>query len=192
MTQPMPPMYAMPPRPRTSAAAVTSMILGILGCVPFATGLFAVILGIVGLRAAAKPGMGGRGFAIAGLILGVLSLLGWIGFGGAFYVAYRSTAPARAQCRLFLQDVSDGKVTDAQSLCVDSVTLDEVDALADQLKSAGSLNDVTFMSFNVQANPGQSSTMVAGSAIFQHGPKSVSFTLISTSAGLKIQKWDVK
>lgn len=70
----------------TSKTAVTSMILGIVGA--FLTGLVSslfgsvsLVLGIVGLcfaiagmRATKDEVMGGRGFAIAGLVLSIVSI----------------------------------------------------------------------------------------------------------------------
>lgn len=62
--------------------AITSLVTGIvtlvLFCVPFlaqATGIFAIIGGIVGLRRTADGRAGGRGMAIAGLITGGIGLL---------------------------------------------------------------------------------------------------------------------
>ena len=68
----------------TSGAAIASLICGILGCVPFITSLLAVILGFVGIKATSNGRAGGRGMAIAGLILGLLGIFGWgLGGGGA-------------------------------------------------------------------------------------------------------------
>ena len=70
--------YTMAPQRQTSGAAVASLICGILGCVPLLTGLLAIILGIVGLRTNARATRyTGRGMAIAGLILGLISLIAW-------------------------------------------------------------------------------------------------------------------
>jgi len=42
------------------------------GCVPFLTGLLAVIFGVVGMRRTRDRRVGGRGLAIAGLCLGIV------------------------------------------------------------------------------------------------------------------------
>src|SRR5271156_6556428 len=70
--------YSMPASTRTSGAAITSLVCGLLGCVPFVTGLVAVITGIIGISATGNPAVRGRGMAIAGLILGLLSIGGWL------------------------------------------------------------------------------------------------------------------
>ena len=68
-----PSQYSMQPQRQTSGSAVASLICGILGCVPLITGLLAVILGVMGLRATKNPKYTGRGMAVAGLILGLIS-----------------------------------------------------------------------------------------------------------------------
>jgi hypothetical protein len=69
-------------RPRgptgTSIAAVVSLVLGILSfCLLFLAGIPAIIVGVLGLRAIGQSGgrLGGRGMAVAGIILGVLGVL---------------------------------------------------------------------------------------------------------------------
>jgi Septum formation len=68
---PYPPgYYPPPPAPKTNWWAVVSLITGVIGMV-----LLSVIFGIVGLNRA-KYGQGGRGLAIAGLVLSGLWVLG--------------------------------------------------------------------------------------------------------------------
>ena len=65
---PQPPYAGMPPAyqpQRTSAAAVTSLVCGILGCF-IITGIVAIITGIIGLSATSNPNVKGRGMAVAG------------------------------------------------------------------------------------------------------------------------------
>jgi hypothetical protein len=67
---PQPGYYAPPPTQKTNWWAIVSLIFGVLGGV-----LISVICGIVGLNKA-KQGQGGRGMAIAGLVLSGLWVLG--------------------------------------------------------------------------------------------------------------------
>ena len=67
---PPPPGQYAPPTPGTNWWAVISLIFGVLGGV-----LISVVCGIVGLNRA-KKGQGGRGMAIAGLVLSGLWILG--------------------------------------------------------------------------------------------------------------------
>ncbi len=72
-------------RPKTSAAAVFSLVFGlsalfcaltgILSPLAVVFGLLAVVLGVVGLKKAKLANVTGRGVAIGGLVLGTLGLL---------------------------------------------------------------------------------------------------------------------
>ena len=66
-------------KPPASAAAVLSLVCGILLCLPVATGLTAIIAGLIARgQAARKPTLvGGRGMAMTGILLGILNLIGW-------------------------------------------------------------------------------------------------------------------
>jgi hypothetical protein len=74
MPYPAPPpgYYAPPPAQQTNWWAVVSLIFGVLGGV-----LVSVVCGIVGLNKA-RQGQGGRGLAIAGLVLSALWVVGLV------------------------------------------------------------------------------------------------------------------
>ena len=61
----------------TCGLAIASLICGIVGCIPGA-GIAAVVTGHMALGRIKISGQGGRGMAIVGLILGYLSIVGWI------------------------------------------------------------------------------------------------------------------
>ncbi|WP_441245627.1 DUF1707 and DUF4190 domain-containing protein [Kitasatospora sp. McL0602] len=67
------------PAPRTSPAAVASLVLGLL-CVPTLglLGLPAVVTGHLATRQIRAQGESGEGMALAGLLLGWLSVTGWL------------------------------------------------------------------------------------------------------------------
>ncbi|WP_157930611.1 DUF4190 domain-containing protein [Glycomyces xiaoerkulensis] len=76
----MPPQYGgMPPQEPPKGQAIASMVLGICGaalvCIPFvnlALGIIAAALGGVALKKVNAGQAGGRGMAIAGLVLGII------------------------------------------------------------------------------------------------------------------------
>jgi len=73
-----------PPQPgerKISGMAVASFVLSLCGffCAGFILGLLAVIFGGVALSAINKdPRLGGKGLAIAGLVIGIIDLAVWI------------------------------------------------------------------------------------------------------------------
>ncbi len=80
-TTPYPPGYgpgpyapAYPPAPGTDGVSIAALVTGILGM-----GVVPLVLGIVGLNRTKKTGRSGRGFAIAGVVLGSVSIVAWIG-----------------------------------------------------------------------------------------------------------------
>jgi hypothetical protein len=68
--------------PRVSALAVSSLVFGLLCCIP-GSGLIGTILGGAGLvRISQSDGrLSGRGMAFSGLILGLLGTMLWLGLG---------------------------------------------------------------------------------------------------------------
>ncbi|TKR24349.1 DUF4190 domain-containing protein [Cellulomonas hominis] len=82
---------------RTDGVSIAALVTGILG-----TGVVALVLGIVGLRRTKKNGTQGRGFAIAGVVLGGLGVLSWIVLGvviGTAVVAHNNElADLRSSC----------------------------------------------------------------------------------------------
>jgi len=70
------PMYQQPmyqPAPRTNGFAIASFVCSLL-CI----NILGIIFGHVSISQINRTGEGGKGLAIAGLILGYLSLVGWI------------------------------------------------------------------------------------------------------------------
>jgi Domain of unknown function (DUF4190) len=133
----MPP-YPLPFRPpRTSAAAVASLVMGLLGCLPFVTGILAIITGIIGIAVTGRPDVRGRGVAVAGLILGIVSLLSWTGIGVGAWRWWVITAPQRNVARQFVSDLSHGNTSAAAAQSTTRVTDAQLDAAAQKAKSWG-------------------------------------------------------
>lgn len=94
--RPMAPEPQYTPPPKTSGAAIASLILSLVGfCIPFLGPLLAIVFGIVGkVNVGNSQGrLTGGGMAIAGICLGVLGLLGHGVFvGGSIYLASKTVA----------------------------------------------------------------------------------------------------
>ncbi len=69
-------------KPPASTAAVIALVCGLLLCLGPLTGIPAIIAGFIARGAVKKDpaNVGGGGLAIAGIILGVLNLLGWAAY----------------------------------------------------------------------------------------------------------------
>ncbi|GEA87519.1 DUF4190 domain-containing protein [Cellulomonas cellasea] len=77
------PGYGQPPVARgTDGMSIAALVTGILGL-----GFIPVILGVLGLKRTKANGTSGRGLAIAGIILGVLSFIAWIVLAISLFVA---------------------------------------------------------------------------------------------------------
>ncbi len=70
MTQPTPGYAAAPAAPKTNVLAIVSLVISILGF-----NLIAIILGAIALNQIKKTGENGRGLAIAGIIIGAISIV---------------------------------------------------------------------------------------------------------------------
>ena len=76
-------IHSQPQPTKTSGMAVTSMILGILSILGAAIfllpPLLAVIFGHISLGQCKRdPALGGKGMGVAGLVLGYITLAGWL------------------------------------------------------------------------------------------------------------------
>jgi hypothetical protein len=163
--------YTMAPAAkRSNGAAITSLILAILFCVPFLTSFLAIIFGFLGIRKARDPNVGGKGLAVAGLLLGLLGLVGWIAISAAggygAYALWKYGAPARAEAKQFAQDLSAGNIDAAKGRTTDRIKREDLVQAADAMKSLGTLQDTMLFSSSLQSANGVTSMDVAGAAMF--------------------------
>src|SRR5205085_8436409 len=162
--------YAMPPQRKTSGAANAALIFGILGCVPLITGLIAIVCGFIGIRTTRDPRYSGRGMAVAGLILGLLSVLIWgivggtAGLGG--WMAYTYTKPAREAAKQLAADLAAGNVDAAMARSTSQVKREELVAAAAKMKGWGTFLDTTMPIGSRQNVSGVEEAYVAGAATF--------------------------
>jgi len=122
-----------------SIAAIASLACGIFLIVPFFAGLAAVALGVIGIRQANELNMRGRRLAIAGVILGVLNILGWIAY---FKLISEISGPGRTVAHHFIDDLNSADSAKAQSECLANVGPDRLMAATNQVKSWGGVKSV--------------------------------------------------
>ena len=77
----------------TNKSAVASLILGLTVHIPLVTGIAAIILGIVGRKRAKTLDGQGSLLAKVGLILGILSVSGWMLYSFALSAAWTQPTP---------------------------------------------------------------------------------------------------
>jgi hypothetical protein len=180
-------------RPGTSGAAIGSLICGILGCIPVITSLLAIILGIIGIKSTSGGRAGGRGMAIAGLLLGLLGIAGWGAFGALGLWGWsQGKKLAGSTCVPFVQAVSEGDYTKAANFS--TMTDAEMTALHEQIKGWGTVSEMSVNSINAQKNAGTPGHVVmSGKAQFSTvGSKEFDVELDSSSGQLKIVKIEFK
>jgi hypothetical protein len=168
-------MYAMQPA-RTSGAAVTSLVCGLLLCIPFVTGLLAVVTGLVGMKTGRQPGRTGAGLATFGLLLGVLNLVGWgaatpkmIAVGKQ---AYGQVVAQNEVARQFIKDLSAGDVSAAAAKCHTTMPRESLEKAVETVKPWGAFQEASVASVNVQnSTDAGESWLVQGTAKYATGDR---------------------
>jgi hypothetical protein len=184
--------YGMPPQKTTSGAAIASLIFGILGCVPFITGLLAIILGIVGIKKTGDPRYSGRGLAIGGLLLGLLSLVLWGVFGGGLYAYYVVATPARQLSHQFARDLAAGNIDAAQGSSTGAIGRDELATASEKMKSWGTLQDTTVFPV-MEKSGGVDAFEGAGFINFSNGqPVQYFVRMVKTGGQLKVDGFSLQ
>jgi hypothetical protein len=152
--------------------ALASLITALVGfCVPLLGGFLAVLFAFFGFRTAKKSNSG-KGLAVAGLILGLLSLAGWGVFGIAGFGVWKATETNRQLAVTFVNDLSAGDISKAGKSTDDStVTEEELRGMSGYVKKHGSITDVTSFSFEVKETPGASTAEVVSIVTFSDGSK---------------------
>jgi hypothetical protein len=78
MTQAPPTAPAPSGQAKTNTLAIVALIVSLVQCIPIVSPVAAVILGHIAMKQIRERSEGGRGLAIAALILGYLGLVVWI------------------------------------------------------------------------------------------------------------------
>jgi hypothetical protein len=186
---PQQPYGGAPQAAKSNGMAITSLIMGILSCIP-GVGLLAILFGLLGMGKAKDPRVGGKGLAVVGLLLGVLGTVGWA------YGAYKinqgwhllkgMAEPAAG----FFQGVADGDFSKAKSYTTNNVSEAEIRAAQETMKSMGKYK-------NMQADP-QKTTWEngvlesSGVVIFENGTKKYHFRMVKVGDSYKVDKFTLE
>lgn len=182
-----------PPSQQTNGPAIASLVCGIVGCIPFLTSLAAIILGMIGLRKARNPQVGGKSLAIVGLVLGIVGMAGWSLFGGLMISSYVASKPARAVANQFALDLSNGNINAAVAAST-GMTPEQLSVVAQQIQPWGAVTDTTFLGFRTHFNlNGSTVCNLDGTATFATGgQKAYTVTLIKQGQSFKVQSFNFR
>jgi hypothetical protein len=183
---PVGPGTPLPQKPRANGWAITSLVCGLLGCVPFATGAIAVITGIVGLKKANDPRYGGRGLAIGGLVLGAISIVCWGLFGSAILALFWGTGVPRQLAQDFVKMTRDGAVDAALQHAAPNIRREELERLSQQMQPWGDYVDVTSYNSSIRVDGGQTMCELKGTATFSEGEHPFAMTLVKQGDTWKV------
>ena len=192
--QPYPPSgpygAPMPGQRQGNGMAVTALIMGLLLCIPFITGLGGIIFGAIGIKKTKDPRVGGKGLAIAGLVLGLVNLILWGLFGGAILALIAGTGEQRVIAKTFIKDMSEGNITAAAAACHSTMPKASLESSSQAMKAWGALKDTTTVGINANAGDGNSQVMVSGAAVFTNAQKSFVIQFAKEGDKWKIVKFE--
>lgn len=163
-----------------SVAAVASLVFGVLICIPFVTGLCAVIVGIFGVRDTGKAGKNGRVFAVCGTVLGGINILIWAGF--LAFIISASQVP-RAVLHGFAAHVVAGDMLAAASDCDGTISTSDLDSLHSTMATWGSFSGLTCTSIKLQSTAGGEVCELSGIAGFSTGRHTFHAEIMKDSTG---------
>jgi hypothetical protein len=182
-----------PPPAEANGPAIASLVCGLLGCIPVVTGLAAVVLGILGIRKASDPRVGGRGMAIVGLILGLVSLAVWLFLGMSlatgFYFLAQATAPAADVAERFTRALSTGDVDGALAESVPGTDRAALAAQAERMKDWGPLKSIGRSAVDLRVTNGKARVELKGVAVFEKTSRPYAMTLVQDPGGDKVSEF---
>ena len=201
MTQAMPPAGAFPPgqpvqytnQPKSNPLAIVSLICGIVGCL-FITPIVGIITGLIALGKSKLQG--GKGMAIAGIILSILWIIGGAGFGvltywgvGKIYAMVEELTKQPAIT--FINHLGDGDIAAASKMT--DIPEDQLQPIADYVKPLGKCTDISIQSPSIQTNNGITTAQFRGTATFEKGTKTIFVDVLKGADGqVKIQEIQLK
>jgi hypothetical protein len=178
------PQYSLQPATRTSAAAITSLICGIIGLCFGLAALIGIITGIVGIVATKNPTVKGRGMAIAGLVLGLIALVGWSIFVAVEATSMFRVAPATsASAAQFMSDLSAGSIDAAQA--ESSVPRSTLESASATLTSWGASTNTKVVAIHAPFSPAGTATII-DVLTFPTGQHTVTLQLVDDNGTAKV------
>jgi hypothetical protein len=173
----------MPASTRTSGAAIASLICGLLVCVPIVTGLLAFILGLVGISSTKNPLVRGRGMAVAGLILGSLSIIVWCSISLSGARLWQRTAAERALATVYVNDLAAGNLDADVARSTGNVTHDYLAIEQQQMQPWGALQTSFIFVLPIRQPNGSYLGATGGTCQFVNGQHRFQMRIIKDVSG---------
>jgi hypothetical protein len=180
--------------------AIASIIAGLLGWLPFLPGVVAIVAGAVGVRRSRddRHDGRGRGLAVAGILLGVVSLVAWslggMNLGRSLFDFARgeTTGEPLRVASAFLDYVSAGEVDAAMALAGPGLSREQIAQWAEAAQAWGTFKQFTAFDRTVETHAGVSVADFEGTAEFAGDPRPVSIAISLMKQGDKWQVTDVR
>ena len=132
-------------QPRMNVPAVVSLVLGFVSfCLPILPGLLAVIFGFFGIKRSRDETLGGRGPAIAGIVLGLLSTVLWLAIAVPMTTTWHRSRPQKALARQFIADLSNRDIESASKIAAITFGWNHMQELSDRLNAYGEFRYINF------------------------------------------------
>lgn len=178
-----------PVRRPVSGLAVSSLVCSLLFCMPFVTSAVGALLGLVGVLTTG-PGAkrSGRGIALAGLMLGVIGLVGWT------YVSvqvYRGFVVPIQQAVVFAQAIEAGDYTKAAAFTVPPFDPETMPGIVDRLKQLGAFKELMEPRFERVTENGFRHLRIGGVGLFAKGRQAFDLEIVETPQGWRIRRFDL-
>lgn len=191
MTQAMPPVGAVPPgqpvhytnQPKNNPLAIVSLICGIVGCL-FITPIIGIVTGVIALGKSKLQG--GKGMAVAGIVLSLLWIVGGAGFGlltywgvGKLYSMVEDLAKKPAI--EFVNHLGEGDLASASKMT--NIPESELQPVAEYIKPLGKCTDINIQTPSIQKNNGVTTAQFRGTATFEKGVKQIYIDVVEGPNG---------
>jgi hypothetical protein len=181
--------YGFPAPSRLSAASVTSLVCGLIFCIPFVTGLVAIVTGAVGISVTSNPSVRGRGMAIAGLILGIIGLGLWGLLGLGTYNVFRGSTPSRLFAQTYIADLAAGRIDRCEQNSSSNVTQQNLQDDYSQLKSWGTVQNSMVFPIARTEHGGAVTFDMMGACMFSGKQHRFQMTVTDASGTLKVDSF---
>ncbi len=149
--------------------AVASLVCGFLFCIPAITGLLAVLFGLVGFSRGKDPLRGGRGMAMAGLLLGLLSLAGWSGVGYFAWWGYGQLKAFIVPTTGLIESLGNNDLVAARKYVTPAVSNADLAKAQTTFSTMGEFVQLDNPNFVQSTNNGVTTYTLTGKAVFQKG-----------------------